>query len=108
MSLTLPRPPARAAEPARAFARPRPAAPSRLPPWLLPCAGAVLGVVLTLTSKGFLWQDEYAHLQFSRWVWHHPSVAVDLWGRPLATLLYALPALVGAWAARLVTVALAT
>jgi hypothetical protein len=63
---------------------------------------------LALTSDGFLWQDEYAHLQFSRWVWHHPSVSVDLWGRPLATLIYAVPALAGTWAARLLTVALAT
>lgn len=80
----------------------------RLPVWVLPALGALVGTVLALTSRGFRWQDEYAHLQFSRFFWEHPSVSVDLWGRPLATLLYALPALAGTWAARLVTVALAT
>jgi len=68
---------------------------------------AMVFTVLAFASNGFLWQDEYAHLLFSKGVWSHPEVAADLWGRPLATLVYAVPALAGLWAARLVTIALA-
>jgi len=70
-------------------------------------AGAISGAVLAFVSRGFLWQDEYAHLLFSRWVWTHPAVAVDLWGRPLAVLVYAPVAPLGLGPSRLVTVALA-
>lgn len=67
---------------------------------------ALAALFLAVLSDGFLWQDEYAHLSFSRWFLRHPEVAVDLWGRPLATLAYAPVAALGMTAARLVTVAL--
>lgn len=48
--------------------------------------------------------DGGIHYLFARWVWVHHELFVDVWSRPLFTLLYAGPALLGFRAARAVTV----
>ena len=48
--------------------------------------------------------DGGIHYLFARWAWVHHELFVDVWSRPLFTLLYAGPALLGFRAARAVTV----
>ncbi len=48
--------------------------------------------------------DGGIHYLFARWAWVHHELFVDVWSRPLFTLLYAGPALLGLRAARAVTV----
>lgn len=48
--------------------------------------------------------DGGIHYLFARWAWVHHEIFVDVWSRPLFTLLYAGPALLGFRAARAVTV----
>ncbi len=48
--------------------------------------------------------DGGIHYLFARWAWVHPEIFVDVWSRPLFTLLYAGPALLGLRAARALTV----
>jgi hypothetical protein len=50
-------------------------------------------------------QDGGYHYLFARWALEHPRNLVDVWGRPLFTALYALPARLGYSAAKLLTVA---
>jgi hypothetical protein len=45
-----------------------------------------------LTSKGFLEADACTHYQYSRFVWQEPYRLIDVWGRPLCTAIYAIPA----------------
>lgn len=43
-------------------------------------------------SQGFLEADACTHYLFARWSLAQPHYLVDVWGRPLFTLIYALPA----------------
>jgi hypothetical protein len=45
-------------------------------------------------------------LLFARWAWKHPELFVGVWARPLFTVVYSLPALLGYPAAKLLTVAI--
>lgn len=47
--------------------------------------------------------DSGYHYLFARWSWKHPEYLLSVWGRPLFTLLYSLPAQLGYGAARLFT-----
>jgi hypothetical protein len=71
--------------------------------WLVPFAA--LGVALVVLFPDSYQQDGGYHYLFARWAFAHPQYLVDVWGRPLFTTLYALPARVGCPAAKLLTVA---
>ncbi len=77
---------------------------------------AVLAIVLCSAisvALVFMYPDSYqqdggTHYLFARWAWAHPRNFVDVWGRPLFTLLYSIPAVIGGYpAAKLLSVAIA-
>lgn len=55
----------------------------------------VLWVFAAFRSEGFGPADGCMHYLFARFAWHDPHNFVDVWARPLCTLLYALPAVAG-------------
>src|ERR1700732_36792 len=61
---------------------------------------ALLGGVLILQFPGCPEQDTDYHFLEARTAWSRPSFLVNVWGRPLYTTFYALPALMGFTAAR--------
>ena len=65
---------------------------------------AVLGVVLVFTFPGSPEQDTEYHFLMARTAWVNPSYFVGVWGRPLYTTVFAIPALMGFVAARLFAV----
>lgn len=75
----------------------------RAAPWL--ASLALLGVALSVYYPDSYQQDGGFHFLFARWAVKYPKLLVDVWGRPLFTLLYALPSQLGYPAAKLVTVA---
>lgn len=77
------------------------------PPFAWLAAAAALGVSLVLLFPDSYQQDGGNHYLGARWAWHYPWMFVDVWGRPLFTLLYSLPAQLGYPAAKLATVAVA-
>lgn len=78
------------------------------PPFAWLAAAAALGVVLAVLFPDSYQQDGGTHYLGARWAWDHPWLLVDVWGRPLFTLLYSLPAPLGYLPAKLTTVAIAT
>ncbi|MEP7273006.1 MAG: hypothetical protein ABI882_16015 [Acidobacteriota bacterium] len=72
--------------------------------WLVACL--TLGVALVFLFPDSCQQDGGYHFLFARWAWKHPELFVGVWARPLFTTLYALPALGGYPAAKLLTVAI--
>lgn len=71
--------------------------------WL--AAFAASGVALALIYPDSYQQDGGTHFLFARDVWWNHALLVDVWGRPLFTAVYALPALAGYLPAKLFTVA---
>jgi hypothetical protein len=65
---------------------------------------ALLGVALILLFPGCPEQDTDYHFLEARTAWSNPWLLVDVWGRPLYTMSYALPALLGFTAARVFAV----
>jgi hypothetical protein len=61
---------------------------------------ALLGVALIFVFPGCPEQDTDYHFLGARSAWLNPWLFVDVWGRPLYTTFYALPALLGFTAAR--------
>jgi hypothetical protein len=61
---------------------------------------ALLGVALIFLFPGCPEQDTDYHFLGARSAWNNPRLFVDVWGRPLYTTLYALPALLGFTATR--------
>src|SRR3984885_7946692 len=59
-----------------------------------------LGVALVLLFPGAPEQDTDYHFLEARTAWSNPWLFVDVWGRPLYTTFYSLPALMGFTAAR--------
>ena len=77
-----------------------------------PALGALFLCALLSTTLAVMYPDSYqqdggTHYLFARWAWTYPQNLVDVWGRPLFTTLYAIPALLGYRAAKLLTVAIA-
>lgn len=70
--------------------------------WL--SAFTLAGVALALYSPDSYQQDGGTHFLFARDAWWNHALLVDVWGRPLFTTLYALPALAGYLPAKLLTV----
>ena len=66
----------------------------------------ILGLVLVLLYPDSYQQDSGFHYLQARWAWTHAWLFVNVWGRPLYTVLYAVPALLGYPAAKLLTVAI--
>jgi len=60
----------------------------------------LLGVALIFLFPGSPEQDTDYHFLEARSAWSNPWLFVDVWGRPLYTTFYALPALLGFTAAR--------
>jgi hypothetical protein len=56
--------------------------------WVVAGAMAVVLVLRAVASKGYYWADDYGHLEISRSAWSHPTWLLDVWGRPLMTLVY--------------------
>lgn len=54
-----------------------------------------LSVICAVTSDGFLEADACTHYMFARFALDEPHYLVNVWGRPLVTGLYALPAWIG-------------
>ena len=86
-------------------------APARRLDWQPVVWLAVLGaiaVALVLLYPDSSSADGGTHFLQARWAWRagHRSLLVDVWGRPLFTLIYSLPALLGYRAAKLFTVAI--
>jgi len=63
-------------------------------------AGCAWTGYLFLNSPGTLVQDEIGHFLISRNAWHYPELILDVWGRPVNTVLYMLPSIWGINAAR--------
>jgi hypothetical protein len=53
---------------------------------------ATFSIWAAITSVGFLEADSCTHYLYSRFVLHDPSLLVNVWGRPICTALYAIPA----------------
>lgn len=58
--------------------------------WCVACIAAGLAVVYAY--PGAYVQDPALHFLRARWMWSHPWMLVDVWDRPLFTLVYSLPA----------------
>jgi hypothetical protein len=69
-------------------------------------AFAFIGVSLVLLYHDAEQQDSGYHYLFARWAWQHPRYFVNVWARPLFTLLYSFPSQFGYPAAKLFTVAI--
>jgi hypothetical protein len=60
---------------------------------------AALSLYCGLRSEGFIAADACTHYLAARYAWQSPINFVDVWNRPLVTLLYAGPAWIGGRAA---------
>src|SRR5260221_680653 len=56
---------------------------------------SLLWAVSVTFSHGFLAADGYTHYLYARFAFREPTGLLDVWGRPLCTLLYAVPAVAG-------------
>jgi hypothetical protein len=70
--------------------------------WL--AAYAAAGIALAILWPDSYQQDGGTHFLFARDAWWNHTLLVDVWGRPLFTTLYALPARAGYLPAKLFTV----
>jgi len=55
---------------------------------------SALSLIASVTSQGFLEADGCTHYLYARFALTEPHYLVNVWGRPLCTALYALPAVV--------------
>jgi hypothetical protein len=53
---------------------------------------ALLAIVCAILSPGFVAADACVHYLFAKYAFADPVNWVDVWGRPLCTGLYAIPA----------------
>ncbi|HEY1629640.1 MAG TPA: hypothetical protein VGF52_07255 [Tepidisphaeraceae bacterium] len=53
---------------------------------------ALFSIWAAITSYGFLEADSCTHYLYSRFAFQDPSLLVNVWGRPICTALYAIPA----------------
>ena len=71
-------------------------------------AFAALSATMAVKSDAFLEADACTHYMYARAAWSAPYYLVNVWGRPICTALYALPAhLGGRTACRMVSLAVA-
>src|SRR5437879_5315358 len=50
---------------------------------------------MAIASKGFLEADACTHYMFARHALAEPAYLINVWGRPLCTCMYVLPAAIG-------------
>ena len=87
---------------------PPPSAVDRLPVLLAICIFAALSIATGFASEAFLEADACLHYLYSRFALAEPYRLVDVWGRPICTAYYALPAaLAGRTGTRLASLVLA-
>src|SRR3954462_12502187 len=67
--------------------------PDRVAIVLIILCFAVLSIAASLASEGFLEADGCTHYLYARFALAEPHYLVNIWGRPVCTALYALPAL---------------
>jgi hypothetical protein len=67
----------------------------RLALWLGVAIFAALSLWMAVKSKGFLEADACTHYTIARPALEQPAHLVSVWGRPLCTLSYVLPAVIG-------------
>src|SRR3954469_23406447 len=60
--------------------------------WAAVLVFSVLSLACAIASDGFLTADALSHYLYAKYALHDPTLLVDVWGRPLVTGLYALPA----------------
>jgi hypothetical protein len=65
-------------------------------------------VYLCLNSPGVPVQDEIGHFLISKHAWKHPEHMLNLWGRPVRTILYMIPSFWGLNTARYFSIFLAS
>src|SRR4051812_14386458 len=53
---------------------------------------SILSIAASLASRGFLEADGCTHYLYARFAFAEPHYLVNIWGRPICTALYALPA----------------
>jgi hypothetical protein len=69
---------------------------------------AALSVFCSRTSEGFLEADACTHYLYARFAFERPDFLVNIWGRPICTAIYSLPAAVaGRFGVHLMSLALA-
>src|SRR5262245_49725548 len=56
---------------------------------------ASLSLVSSVTSEGFLEADACTHYLYARFAFQQPHFLVNVWGRPVCTGIYAIPAALG-------------
>src|SRR4051794_27479417 len=56
---------------------------------------AALSIAAAVTSEGFLEADACTHYLYARFAFSQPHYFVDIWGRPICTAIYSIPALLG-------------
>jgi uncharacterized membrane protein len=70
--------------------------------WLIPCA--IAGLAMAFLYDDSCQLDGGVHFLFAKWAWTHPELFVGVWSRPLYTLIYSFPALIGYQATRIFSV----
>jgi hypothetical protein len=68
---------------------------------------AALSIASSVTSDGFLEADACTHYLFARFALQEPHFLVNVWGRPVCTGIYAIPAIWGRSGVHLMSLALA-
>ena len=71
------------------------ASPALAPILISAAVFSALSLWVALASHGFLEADGAVHYLMARFAWGRPWMFTDIWGRPLVTTLYAVPAAVG-------------
>ncbi len=56
------------------------------------CIFAALSVTAAITSTGFLEADSCTHYLYARYAFAEPYLFVNIWGRPICTGIYSIPA----------------
>lgn len=56
---------------------------------------AGLSIAAAISSEGFLEADACTHYLYARFAFQQPHYFVNVWGRPVCTTLYAIPAAIG-------------
>lgn len=54
-----------------------------------------LSLAVSITSDGFLEADGCTHYMYAKFAFAEPHYLINIWGRPVCTALYALPAQIG-------------
>ena len=70
--------------------------------WTSALVFSVCSLACAILSDGFLTADALTHYLYAKYALWEPALLVDMWGRPLVTGLFAVPAALGEDGARTV------